>query len=77
MGYVPPMLRAGLLRRRVRTYLAVQGMTQIELAKELGIAPSHLSGILSHKQVPSLRVAVALEALTSIPPRDLLRAVER
>lgn len=60
------------IKRRVRIYLATHDMTQHQLALQLRITPSHLSGILSRKQPVSLRVAADIEALTGIPARDFV-----
>lgn len=47
-----------------------RGLTQRQLATEFGIEAAHLSLILSGHRRPSLDVAVRIEALTGIPPRD-------
>jgi transcriptional regulator with XRE-family HTH domain len=56
----------------VRLYLAEHDMTQDRLAAHVGITAGHLSSILSRKETPSLRVAVALEVLTGIPAREFV-----
>jgi transcriptional regulator with XRE-family HTH domain len=60
------------IQQRVRLYLTEHGMTQDRLAADIGITAGHLSSILSRKETPSLRVAVALEGLTGIPARKFV-----
>lgn len=45
--------------------------TQHWLADQLGISDSFMSDLLSGKAAPSLDLAVRIEALTGIPPREL------
>lgn len=57
-------------REQVRDVLRDRGITQKELAAELGIHETHLSAILAGRDFPSLSLAVRLENLTGIPARD-------
>ncbi len=63
------------LRARVKSALKRRHKarkTQFWLAAEIGIAPSHLSDILSGHRSPSLSVATRLEDATGIPAREFL-----
>lgn len=57
-------------REQVRVILSKRGITQKELAAELGIHETHLSAILAGRDFPSLSLAVRLENITGIPARD-------
>lgn len=57
-------------REQVREVLRSRGITQKELAAELGIHETHLSAILAGRDFPSLSLAVRIENLTGIPARD-------
>lgn len=62
--------RRSVMKQRVQVYLAEHGSSQRHLAAQVGISAGHLSCILSRKERPSLRVAVALETITGIPVRE-------
>lgn len=49
-----------------------KGMTQRELAKELGISPSRVSDYISGRAEPTLRVARALCLILGIAPAAIL-----
>ena len=49
-----------------------KGMTQKELAKELGISPSRVSEFINGKSEPSLRIARALCTILGIAPAAIL-----
>ena len=49
-----------------------KGMTQKELAKELGISPSRVSEYINGKSEPSLRIARALCTILGIAPAAIL-----
>lgn len=49
--------------------------TQAWLASELDLSTSFLSELLSGQAVPSLPLAIRIEELTGIPPRDLAVAL--
>ena len=49
-----------------------KGMTQKELAKELGISPSRVSEFINGKSEPSLRIARALCTILGIAPAAML-----
>ena len=49
-----------------------KGMTQKELAKELGISPSRVSGYINGKSEPTLRMARALCTILGIAPAAIL-----
>lgn len=63
-----PARRPG--RDQVRDILDERGMTQKELAAQLGIHETHLSAILAGRDFPSLSLAARIEDLTGIPARD-------
>ncbi|MDE6282809.1 MAG: helix-turn-helix transcriptional regulator [Muribaculaceae bacterium] len=52
--------------------IAEKGMTQRELAKELGISPSRVSDYISGRAEPTLRVARALCLILGIAPAAIL-----
>ena len=49
-----------------------KGMTQKELAKELGISPSRVSEYINGKSEPTLRIARALCTILGIAPGAIL-----
>lgn len=49
-----------------------KGMTQKELAKELGISPSRVSEFINGKSEPSLKIARALCVILGISPMAIL-----
>ena len=49
-----------------------KGMTQKELAKELGISPSRVSEFINDKSEPSLKMAKALCTILGITPAAML-----
>lgn len=49
-----------------------KGMTQKELAKELGISPSRVSEYINGKSEPTLRIARALCTILGIAPAAIL-----
>jgi transcriptional regulator with XRE-family HTH domain len=65
-------LRRLPLKRRVRVYLAAEGITQSELAAQLGIRANRLSVILSGRVPPTAREVLELERITGIPARDFI-----
>jgi transcriptional regulator with XRE-family HTH domain len=65
-------LRRLPLKRRVRVYLAAEGITQTELAAQVGIRANRLSVILSGRATPSAREVLELERITGIPARDFI-----
>lgn len=58
----------------MRSYLAREGLTQIELAQALGWSKSTINRLVSGARRPTLRQAVALERITrgAVTPRDFV-----
>lgn len=52
--------------------IAEKGMTQKQLAKELGISPSRVSDYISGRAEPTLRIARALCIILGIAPAAML-----
>lgn len=52
--------------------LEEKGMTQKQLAKELGISPSRVSDYISNRAEPTLRIARALCLVLGIAPAAIL-----
>ncbi|MCR4376283.1 MAG: helix-turn-helix domain-containing protein [Acidobacteria bacterium] len=55
----------------LRQWLNSREETQTWLADQLGISDAFASELLSGKRTPSLSLAVRIETLTGIAPRDL------
>lgn len=60
------------LQRRVTAVLKRDGISQNQLARELGVSEAYLSMIVRRKRQPSLPVALRLEARTGIPVKAFL-----
>ena len=52
--------------------IAEKGMTQKQLAKELGVSPSRVSDYISGRAEPTLRIARAICLILGIAPADML-----
>ena len=52
--------------------IAERGMTQKQLANELGISPSRVSDYISGRAEPTLRIARALCLVLGIAPASIL-----
>lgn len=61
--------QAKVIRRRIRVWLAERDMTQVQLARLLGVSPSALSKVFAG-QPPTLALAAKLEDIVGIPARD-------
>ena len=49
------------MSERLRAYLKESGMTQAQLAREIGISPSAVSRIFSGKLIPSVGVFMKMQ----------------
>lgn len=56
----------------IRLSIEERGMTQKELARELGISPSRISEYINGKSEPTLRIAGALCSILGIAPAAML-----
>lgn len=56
----------------LKEYLDEKRITYREFAEKLGIHPQSLQNIACGKKKPSLDLALKIEALTDITPRDLM-----
>jgi len=63
---------AKTVKARIRRWLDKRGRNQEWLAEQLGISEGMLSQILNRQRQPSLAVAVKLEEITGLRPRDLV-----
>ena len=55
---------------QLRAHLQRERSSQSALAAELGIGSAHLSDILSGRRRPSLDLAVRIEIVAGIPPKQ-------
>lgn len=62
-----PELTAG---QRLKAWADNEGMTQREMAEQLGITEAYVSALILGKETPGLTLAVKIETLTGIAPRD-------
>jgi transcriptional regulator with XRE-family HTH domain len=62
-----PELTAG---QRLKQWLEDNEMTQRAMAAKLGITDAHMSSVILGKETPGLTLAVKIETLTGIAPRD-------
>ena len=53
-------------------YIEKTGVTQVELANQIGISQPHLNQILSGNKRPSPEVAARIEEISGVPFRSLL-----
>lgn len=56
----------------IRLSIEEKGMTQKELAKELGVSPSRVSDYISGRAEPTLRIARAICLILGITPAAIL-----
>ena len=56
----------------ISLYIEEKGMTQKELAKELGVSPSRVSDYVSGRAEPTLRIARSLCTILGIAPATML-----
>ena len=56
----------------IRLSIEEKGMTQKELAKEVGVSPSRISDYISGRAEPTLRIARALCLILGIAPAAML-----
>lgn len=59
--------------QRLKQYLVGRGLTQRELAAQLGVTDAHISSIIRGTETPGLALAVKIETLAGIPARDFAR----
>lgn len=52
------------------------GMSQVELAREIGVRQSHVARLESGERCPSLKRIVALAEAVGVQVRDLLYGIE-
>jgi len=56
--------------QRLKAWADDKGLTQREIAEKLGITEAYVSSLVLGKETPGLTLAVKIETLTGIAPRD-------
>ncbi|MDR1023697.1 MAG: helix-turn-helix domain-containing protein [Prevotellaceae bacterium] len=57
----------------IELYLRESGMTQKQLAHEIGVSPSRVNDYIAGRSEPTLKNASLLCRILDIPPADMLR----
>ena len=56
----------------IKIYCSSNGITQKEIAKQLGITDIYLGKILKYKSFPSRKLTIKIHQITNIPVLELL-----